>query len=239
MANQYFTFKQFTILQDKSAMKVCTDSCLFGASLPIQHFAFKPITKVLDIGTGTGLLSLMFSQLQPLASITAIEIDEDAFKQASENVANSNFASKIVVLKDDFNEFVSTQKFDLIICNPPFYKNDLKSNATSKNIAHHSTALTLDHLLAKAKLSLEDDGMLCLLLPFKRKEDLEALLKQEGLFIAKQIVVHQTEKHAPFRIIVYLQKTPSSTIVQKIIIKENGVYSTDFVRYLKDFYLNL
>ncbi len=92
MANQFFTFKQFNILQDKSAMKVCSDSCLFGASLPIQDVAFKPIQKVLDIGTGTGLLSLMYAQLQPLASITAIEIDEDSLAQATENVANSSFA---------------------------------------------------------------------------------------------------------------------------------------------------
>ena len=128
MSNSYFQFKQFIIHQDRCAMKVTTDACLFGAWVAEEDKSEKIITKnVLDIGTGTGLLSLMYAQKNSLANIDAIEIDEDAYIQAKENVAASPFAERINIIHDDIKRFTFSKKYDCIISNPPFYEKEIRS----------------------------------------------------------------------------------------------------------------
>ncbi len=143
MSNQYFSFKQFTIWQDQCAMKVCTDSCIFGATLPTLNERNHQINKVLDVGAGTGLLSLMYAQLNEKCTITAIEIEPNAAKQAKKNIEASKFANKITLLATDFFDYNTETNFDLIICNPPFYEHDLKSPDKNRNLAHHSAQFNL------------------------------------------------------------------------------------------------
>src|ERR1700741_4578062 len=122
-------------------MKVTTDGCLFGSLVATLSKKEQPFN-VLDIGTGTGLLSLMFAQQQPHAHIDAIEIDKNAFEQASSNVSASPWHNRIKVLYGDARHFTFTTRYDVIISNPPFYENELKGNDDKKNVAHHG-----DHLL--------------------------------------------------------------------------------------------
>ena len=124
MSNTYFQFKQFTIHQDKSAMKVTTDGCLFGAWVAdrMTNEVFKK-NNCLDIGSGTGILALMLAQKNPNLSISAIEIDKDSFEQASKNIANSPWSPGIKIVHGDIKKFQSPEKFAFIISNPPFYKN--------------------------------------------------------------------------------------------------------------------
>jgi tRNA1Val (adenine37-N6)-methyltransferase len=223
MANTYFQFKQFTIHQDKCAMKVCTDSCVFGSVLPIHTLKGNKITNTLDIGTGTGLLSLMYAQLNEDATITALEIDKEATQQANDNIEQSIFKHRINVYNYDFNDYENQQKFDLIFCNPPFYENDLKSNIKSKNIAHHSTSLTIGDLLKKSKDLLNIDGIICLLAPHKRSAALEILFEENNLFYYRKINMHQNEKINE----------------EEIIIKNEKNYTQKFNHLLQDFYLNI
>ncbi|MBA4166660.1 MAG: methyltransferase, partial [Chitinophagaceae bacterium] len=147
MPNSYFRFRRFTVWQDRCAMKVCTDACLFGAWLANEvHDA----VHVLDIGTGTGLLSLMFAQ-NSSASVNALEIDKDASVQAAENFNSSPWAYRLKVIDKSVQDYTAafpgTSLYDLVFSNPPFYSNDLKSSDSRRNLAQHSEALSLEELV--------------------------------------------------------------------------------------------
>jgi tRNA1Val (adenine37-N6)-methyltransferase len=239
MANTYFQFKQFIIQQDKCAMKVCTDSCLFGATLPLLNATNKPIINVLDIGTGTGLLSLMYAQLNKKAAINAIEIDNETFAQATENVTASALAKQIIVQQANILQWQTNVNFDLIICNPPFYENEWQSNNTMKNIAHHSTALTIKVLIETIYKLMQIQTVCCLLLPTKRWEAIKKIIVQENLFLAEEITIFANEKMNDFRTIVHLKKTATFTNTKTITISEKGDYTPNFINFLSAFYLKL
>src|SRR5689334_16561633 len=153
-----FRFKQFIIQQDKTAMKVTTDSCLFGAWLT-NRLGESFGQSVLDIGTGTGLLSLMFGQKNPNAIIDAIEIDAEAAQQAKENVEQSPWGERINVTNADIRRVADTlPAYDIVICNPPFHENQLSSDSYQKNTAHHSTELSLEDLLRIIPGRLKEEG---------------------------------------------------------------------------------
>jgi tRNA1Val (adenine37-N6)-methyltransferase len=214
-------------------MKVCTDSCLFGSLLPTEN-----ITTVLDIGTGTGLLSLMYAQLNKNAQIIALEIDELAAQQAIENIGNTTFKNQITVINKDFNNFESTKPFDLIICNPPFYEKDLKSTITNKNIAHHSTQLTMINVIEKTTQLLSNSGSLCILIPFKRLNETSAIINRHNLYINTIYRIKQTNQHDYFRAILLIQKKEGVKKNIEITIKEHSEYTMTFKALLKEFYLN-
>src|SRR4051794_28996924 len=137
MPNSYFRFKQFTINQDKAAMKVSTDACLFGAwtSARLKN-SFHADVKGLDIGAGTGLLSLMLVQELPV-SIQAVEIDQEAAAQAAANFGASIFSSRLNVVHSALQQFAGSRGFQLIISNPPFFSGSLLGPRDKKNLAHH------------------------------------------------------------------------------------------------------
>ena len=136
MSNSYFNFKQFTVNQDRCAMKVTTDSCLFGTwvAKEMQAATTHNVKTMLDIGAGSGLLSLMVAQKNAVL-IEAVEIDADAAQQARENVAASPWKDKINVVNRDVLQWKPSHSYDFIFSNPPFYENDLKSDKKGKNIA--------------------------------------------------------------------------------------------------------
>lgn len=251
MANSYFQFKQFTIQQDRCAMKVTTDACLFGAwvaeevnNVRKDSFGEKLIiNNCLDIGTGTGLLSLMLVQKNNEVLIDAIEIDKDAADQAKENAASSPWEKRIGVVNANVTGFSFKHKYDLIISNPPFYENELISANERKNLAHHNQNLTLKELLNLIKTNLNTDGCFFLLLPYKRNEEIKKLLKNQQLHVSKILFVRQSIKHDYFRIFVkgdLKTSAPQETEFHEISIwDENQQYTAAFIELLKEYYLYL
>jgi len=244
MSNSYFQFKQFTIQQDRCAMKVTTDACLFGAWVASEiEYGKLQIENVLDIGTGTGLLSLMIAQKNPGTNIYAIEIDKDAATQARENFDTSLWKDKLAILHEDVKDHSFFEKFDLIISNPPFYEKELKSSTENKNVAHHGESLTLEKLLNVIKNNLNPNGDFFLLLPYKRNEEIKKLFKDHQLAISKILFVRQSVKHDYFRIILKgkfkTQKEDETEFDEISIWDEQQQYIPEFIKLLKDYYLHL
>jgi len=241
MGNPYFRFKQFAIHHDRCAMKVTTDSCFFGAwaAREIQSEKLK-MKNALDIGAGTGLLSLMILQKND-AEIDAVEVDKDASQQAKENIEASPWKSKIHVFNNDILSFHPNKKYDCIISNPPFYENEFASETEKKKIAHHSEQLTILEVVKIIKLFLKEEGIFFLMYPFKRKKKIERLLYQNELYIESSVILHQSVKHSPFRMIIKgtNKKTGSENAVSVSIWNEQQQYTSQFTGLLKDYYLYL
>lgn len=238
MPNSYFQFKQFVIHQERSAMKVTTDACLFGAWLAGQDFV--QTKNILDIGTGTGLLMLMIAQKSE-AEITGVEIDKDAYSQCWENITNSPWADRLKVVHDDINNFKPDKKFGLVVSNPPFYENHLKSPDAKKNIAHHQASLDFEDLFLKVHAALEPNGFFAVLAPYSETVRLKKIGGWHSYFLFAEVKLRQTPLHKYFRsILVFQNKEAGATITGEIIVKDsNETYTSSFSSLLKDYYLKL
>ena len=217
-------------------MKVTTDACLFGAwcASEIQNLH---CSSILDIGAGTGLLSLMIAQKNN-GKIKAVEIDENAAHQANNNISNSPWKDRISLHHTDILKHVGS--YECIVSNPPFYENELHSPHSRNNLAHHSTGLTLANLIQYSETNLTNKGFMFLLLPFKRVDEVERMLNFKSLFIYKKLLVQQSTRHSPFRAMLMLGKQKIDPPTTGIIsIKEGNVYTEDFKALLKDYYLYL
>jgi tRNA1Val (adenine37-N6)-methyltransferase len=235
MSNSYFRFKQFIIHQDRSAMKVCTDSCILGAwSNTHLHDA----RKILDIGSGTGLLLLMLAQ-NSVAEMYGIELDHESCKQAEENISESPWSSRIRVTEGDARLFDFPMTYDFIISNPPFFESDLQSPSDNKNNSKHETGLTLEELIKIIHSNLSDNGFFSVLLPFRRTDYFEKLAAATGLFLQEKLTVKQSPRHAPFRsICLFGCKKPANVITEDLVIKdEHGNNSKEYQTLMKDYYL--
>ncbi len=244
MANSYFKFKQFKIHQDKCAMKVCTDACLFGAlvagcksCMPAKSLKQ---SSCLDIGTGTGLLPLLLSQKNNNLTIDAVEIDAAAAAQATENIAASPWAANIQVFNVDILNFTTHKTYNCIISNPPFFEDDLLSTDENKNNAKHSIALNLMQLLSVVEKLLHKNGFFAVLLPYHRVTYFVEEAEKIGLHLSKQILVKQTMKHKFFRGILFFSSKKNEREFNEIIIKDiHHNYTPEFAAALKDYYLFL
>jgi tRNA1Val (adenine37-N6)-methyltransferase len=234
MPNTYFRFRQFTVHQEKSAMKVCTDACLFGAW--VADVVEGTGGSILDIGSGTGLLSLMLAQ-KTAATIDAVEIDNDAFTQASENFSASAWHERLSAHHLPVQQYHPADKYDLIITNPPFYANDLRSENEKRNVALHGISLSFDDLLASVDSLTRDNGMFTILLPYRRCSDFELLVKRSGWNIYKKAIVKQSTEHKPFRCMYMLSRLAVSKNTEEISIRAGSSYSKRFNDLLKDYYL--
>jgi tRNA1Val (adenine37-N6)-methyltransferase len=240
MANNYFQFKQFIVEQERCAMKVCTDACLFGAyTASLIEDGKLTATNCLDIGTGTGLLSLMLAQ-KTSAQIDAVEIDKAAYYQARENFEESPWKDRLNILHADILQFNSTKKYDCIISNPPFFEKDLKSDDSKKNTAKHDTVLTLQQLLEVVIKYLEEDGVFAVLLPYHRINYFIDEAAKMDLHLTKKLLVKQTPLHACFRGILFFSRHPTSSAKEEISIRDKmGDYTSRFIGLLQDYYLYL
>ena len=218
-------------------MKVCTDACLFGALVA----NYQPSTaNWLDIGTGTGLLSLMVAQKDPLAKIDAVEIDEAAAQQAKDNFTSSQWAERLHVFNTDILSFKTGKKYGGIISNPPFFEDDLRSPDQTKNNAKHNDSLILSELLKIAEEQLTEDGTFAVLLPYHRVNYFTAEAAKFNLHLNRQILVRQTTGHDHFRGILFFSRIKSEPENTEIIIKDQeGKYTAEFTTALKDYYLYL
>jgi tRNA1Val (adenine37-N6)-methyltransferase len=217
-------------------MKVCTDACLFGSLLPN---GMGEIKNALDIGSGTGLLSLMYAQKNTNVIIDAIEIEKNAYEQTKENFSSSKWNDRLNIFHTDAKNFVSSRKYDLIICNPPFYENDLLSTETNKNLARHNKGLTLKELIAIIKNHLSLSGSFAILLPHNRIKYFENLAEENNFFLHEKLLIKQTPLHNFFRGILFLGYYAKDLKVKELTIKNReGTYTEDFTFLLKDYYLH-
>ena len=242
--NTFFQFKQFTVWQDKTALKVCTESCILGAYCALKTNEAKTI---LDIGTGTGLLALMIAQRNRESKIDAIEIEGSAYSQAVENVSKSIFLNQILVINQDVKYFEPSIQYDLIVSNPPFYQNYLKSETQQRNLALHDTSLTLQDLADVVSRLLSNSGQFIVLLPPLQMAQFEVLVNQKRLFVASTLIIYSKQSiisnNSPvFREICTFQKSDSQIDFEfetLYIYEEDQSYSEDFKKLLRDYYLHL
>ena len=239
MPNNYFQFKEFTIQQDKSSMKVCTDACIFGAWVAEKVAGFQqPVASVLDIGAGTGLLSLMLAQKNTNVIIDAVEVEESSYEQAKENFMNSKWNDRLTVFHTDVRNFDAGKKYDLVISNPPFYENELLSKEKNKNLAKHHEGLTLkDHIEIIKTHSAT--GHFAILLPYHRVKYFEDLAEGNGFSLKEKLLIRQTPSHNFFRGILLFSNRKSEIKTNELTIKNNNGYTAEFTGLLKDYYLKL
>ena len=228
--------------QEHTAMKVCTDACLFGAWAAADA-QMQSAKKILDIGSGTGLLSLMLAQ-QSAAHITAIEIENGAFEQTKTNFDLCPWKDRLNAIHNSIQAYASNNKqnlFDCIITNPPFYEGDLTSPDSTKNLAAHSTALPWDELVKSVANLLQENGAWYVLVPTLRAYTMQKLALNDGLQLSEECLMYNDAKHLPIRAMLKFVKQKEAVIQRKKIIIKNAdqSYTTEFSNYLKDYYLHL
>ncbi len=233
-----FHFKQFSIHQDSCAMKVSLDACLFGALCTVTG-----AKRILDIGTGTGLLALMAAQRCD-AHIDAVELDNSAAVQAQQNVANSPFLSQVKVTQYDIKQYKTHDLYDVIMCNPPFFSDHLKGPDALRNQARHNDGLSFSDLCLCIKKLLNTDGRAWILLPCSETKGFMHFAQQTGLQLEQQWLVSSRPHKAPHRSIFSLRhatqelnQLPANTLH---VHNETGPeYTSQFKSLLCDYYLKL
>ncbi len=230
-----FHFKQFSVQNKKSAMKVNTDSVLLGAWAEIPEGA-----KIgLDIGSGTGILALMITQRNPKIEMTGIEIEKNAFEESKINFKNSPYRKRLEAVNLPLQEFTPNQPIDLIISNPPYFINDLKNRDNNKSQARHTTSLTFMELIEFAKSNLSDKGLFSVILPKKESEIFLSLCRDKELHLTTIAFI----KPNPSKIV---NRVMMSYGHEKVVVKQQefcvyesqGVYSQEHKKLTKDFYLD-
>lgn len=236
MGNPFFRFKQFVVYHDRCAMKVGTDGVLLGAWCDVDG-----VTSILDVGAGSGLIALMAAQRNRQARVTAIEIDSLAAGQAADNIHGSPFADRVNVLPVSFQKFAETRldRYGLIVSNPPFFTDSLLSPDTRRTSARHSVDLSLDELLFLSLECLMPDGVISLILPYAKMEELVLLARRCHLFVKRLTRVHPLRGNPPRRILVELTpKKVTHPVVDDLAIEMEGhCYTPEFSALVKDFYL--
>jgi len=239
LPNSYFQFQRFRIEQAACAQKVSTDACILGAAADLAG-----ATRVLDLGTGTGLLTLMAAQRAPAAFIEAIEIDPAAAAQAAANVAACPWAARIRVWPLSLAAYAQTQPaaFSHIICNPPFFRRSLMPPSAARALARHAGAasLTFEEIADFAARFLRPGGTLSVLLPPPELTQFTAVAASAGLFGQARLRVHHRPGGHPTRVVARFGHGPRSPRVEEtelIIMDRDQQYSADFRRLLAGFYL--
>ena len=236
-----FKFKQFTIHQDRTAMKVGTDGVLLGAWAPIAPTA----QRILDIGTGTGLIALMLAQRYPSLNITAIDIDKSSIEQATKNIKNSPFAQYITTHHTSLQSYNPEEKYDAIVCNPPYFVASLKCPDSQRTQARHTDSLSFDELLSHSAHLLNDEGSLSVILPVTEGNHLIALASQYGFTLTQQVHVLPTPTSAPKRILMHFTKksmvnSQQSIVNSQLIIElARHQYTPEYITLTRDFYLKM
>ena len=233
-----FNFKQFHVNQDRCAMKIGTDGVLLGAWTPLINNPYN----VLDIGAGTGILSLMLAHRSNAEQIEAIEIDEDAYEQCVENFEASPWSDKLFCFHAGLDEFVDEpeDEYDLIISNPPFYTDDYKSDNTSRDLARFEDALPFEELIEAAALLLSDNGIFSVIILFKEEERFVAMCKELDLFPLKITRVKGTPTSEIKRSLLAFCRMEQTPLIDELVIEiSRHNYTSEYIELTKDFYLKM
>lgn len=232
-----FRFKQFTIQQDRAAMKVGTDGVLLGAWVPLEN-----PESILDIGSGTGLIALMLAQRSEAFQIDAIEIEDHAYEQAVENFENSDWSDRLFCYHASLQEFVDEmdEKYDLIVSNPPFYTDSFESNDLSRYLARFEGALPFEVLIACSVKLLSENGNLALIIPFKEEEKVLQIARKNRLFTQKITRVKGALNTEIKRSLLLFSFQENSPIIDELVIENSRhQYTDEYKALVKDFYLKL
>jgi tRNA1Val (adenine37-N6)-methyltransferase len=233
-----FKFKQFKVEQDKCAMKIGTDSVLLGAWTSVNHNPFN----VLDIGAGTGILSLMIAQRSHAQQIEAIEIDDDAYEQCVDNFENSPWNDKLFCFHASILEYIEAvnEKFDLIICNPPFYSEDYKTPDKARNLARFSDAMPLEHIIFAVIYFLSKKGKFSIVAPFKEEKNIIEEASLINLYPNCILRVKGNPNSEIKRSLIEFSFSESDIKTSELIIEnERHQYTQDYISLTKDFYLKM
>jgi tRNA1Val (adenine37-N6)-methyltransferase len=234
-----FSFKQFSIQQDRCAMKIGTDGVLLGAWTPIENNPFS----ILDIGTGTGVIALMLAQRSNAEQIDALEIDEEAYEQSVDNFENSPWSDRLFCFHAGLDEFIEEpeDEYDLIVSNPPFYTDDYKSDNEQRDLARFADAMPFEDLIEAADLLLSEKGTFAVIIPFKEVENFLALAAAYELFPLKITHVKGTPTTEIKRSLLAFSRNESVNfpIDELIIETSRHQYTPEYIELTKDFYLKM
>ena len=253
MSTPNFRFKQFTVWHDKCAMKVGSDGVLLGAWAPISNQP-SPITntpfRVLDVGTGSGLIALMLAQRCPTARIDAIDIDAAAVAQAKENFEQSAFSHQLSAFCSSLQDWqtndqrlTTNDQYDLVVSNPPYFQNSLKNPNEGRKTARHTDTLSYEELIAHSARLLKPEGQLALILPAEAELEIRSLAKQAGLILTHVTRVYSKESKPARRVLLSFEVTRSRdheiTPIESSLVLENekGGRSAAYSELCKEFYL--
>jgi tRNA1Val (adenine37-N6)-methyltransferase len=245
MSNSYFRFKQFTVWQQQCAMKVCTDACLFGAWVAhILQTQFSSFNYILDVGAGTGLLSLMIAQKNSSVVINAIEIDKAACEEAARNVNLSPWKNTIRIIPVAAQQYKPENlKYDFIVCNPPFLDNQthLQGKHEQRNKALHTVSLQFAELIEVCKYLLKEEAAFAVLLPFNKSHYFQQLAQEAGFYLYMKTNICTQLGQPFFRSMLWFLTTPAPPCYDNVITiqKKPNQYSREFIGLLKDYYLYL
>jgi len=250
-----FQFKHFSLEQDRCAMKIGTDGVLLGAWTPLKNNPFS----ILDIGTGTGIIALMLAQRSSAEQIDALEIDEEAYEQATDNFENSPWNDRLFCFHASLDEFVEeaeddpsdselAQQYDLIVSNPPFYNEDYKSSNDQRDLARFQDAMPFEDLIEAAALLLSENGIFSVIIPFKEEENFLALANEYELYPLKITRVKGTPTTEIKRSLLAFsrkslpdgeQENLDSPVNELIIETARHIYTPEYIKLTKDFYLKI
>jgi tRNA1Val (adenine37-N6)-methyltransferase len=241
MSTSTFQFRQFTIHQDRTAMKVGTDGVLLGAWTPVAN-----ARRILDIGTGTGLIALMAAQRNPTALIDALEIDAEAAAQAQDNVNASPWADRIRVLHTDFLTYAPTSDvapYDVILSNPPFFTETLQSPDARRAAARHAaSSLPFEQLIAGAASLLAPEGVLALIYPYATDSEVQTAAIRAQLYCSDLCTVCTTPTKPPKRLMALFRPSAPDYGFRRSTLSihaAGGAYSEEYRRLTQEFYLKL
>lgn len=229
-----FQFRQFFVGQQHCAMKVGTDGVLLGAWATGGHH-------ILDIGTGTGVVALMMAQRFPSADIDAIEVDHDAAEQATDNVRQSPFASRVTVMHTALQNYHPSAPYDSIVCNPPYFLNSLKAPEASRSLARHAgdDSLTFRDIFVFAKANTTDTGVVNVVVPTLSQEALETEAYLLGFRKKRELLLRTTPRKPLSRVLVTFSRSSHSPAErsEQCLMNADGSRSAWYQQLTADFYV--
>ena len=235
MKNKPFRFKQFDIYQDQTAMKVGTDGVLLGAWATLYTG-----NQILDIGSGTGLISLMLAQRFSDAFIAAVELDTAAYNQAKENFLNSKFRNQLKIHHLPIQELEETTKFDLIVSNPPFFIGNDRVEFDARKKARQQETLTFEELLLKSARLLDEKGSACYIIPYDLESNFLEIAESLQLFPSKILHVKGNYEAETKRSLIELKFNAQELEEDELIIEiERHQYTQEYINLTKEYYLKM
>ena len=216
-------------------MKVGTDGVLLGA-----WNVCKKATNILDIGCGTGLISLILAQRNDAAVITGIEIEENAFLQSQDNFNNSKWSQRLSIIHTSLQVYQSNTKFDLIVSNPPFFTDSTQANNQYRKFARSTNSLNFKELISKSKTLLSENGIFSVIIPFPRKEEFISIALENNLHLRRICNVKGTSNSPVKRVLMQFNKSQNTILEENLILeKERHNYTNKYIDLCKDFYLKM